>query len=104
MSKHDSYKTNAFILEVGSRAVLALSADSIAQARDLCTQHWFMDELGSYRSGGRAVWDGAAELTIRCANPCEAAKLDVALAMECARGEHDGFLFAFLVPLDAIPQ
>jgi hypothetical protein len=26
------------------------------------------------------------------------------LATECARGEYDGFIFAFLVALDAIPQ
>jgi hypothetical protein len=104
MSKHDSNKTTAFVLEVGKRAVLALSAASIGQARDFCAQDWFVEELGSYRSGGRAIWDGAAELTIRCASPQEAAELDVALATECARGEYDGFIFAFLVALDAIPQ
>jgi hypothetical protein len=43
-------------------------------------------------------------LKIRGANAGEAGKLEAALATERARGEHNGYIFAFLVPVDALPQ
>jgi hypothetical protein len=55
------------------------------------------------RTGSR-FWDGASELKIRGANAGEAAKLEAALETECAHGEHNGYIFAFLVPVDALPQ
>jgi len=102
--QNHSISKRAFVLESGGRAVLAFSADSIRQAADFCTQPSFTAELGAYRSSGRPIWDGTSELTIRCANPGEAAKLEIALEIELARGEYNGFTFAFLVPVDAVRQ
>jgi hypothetical protein len=93
-----------FVLESSGRAVLAFLAGGLEQARDLCSQHWFMDELASYRSCGQPIWDGATGLRIRCANPSEAAEVQVALATERCRKEYDGYVFAFLVPVDASLQ
>jgi len=104
MSRRRSIGQRAFVLEAGGRAVLVFSADSIRQAADFCAQEWFTADLGAYRSNGQPIWDGASELKIRDANADEAAKLEVALETERARGEHDGYIFAFLVPVDAIPQ
>jgi hypothetical protein len=104
MSRRQSIGRRAFALEIGERTVLAFSAASIRQATDFCAQEWFTAELGAYRSSGQPIWDGASELKIRCASPCEAAKLEAALATERARGEYDGYIFAFLVPVDAVPQ
>jgi hypothetical protein len=93
-----------FVLESSGRAVLALLADGLEQARELCSQHWFMDELASYRSCGHPIWDGATGLRIRSAKPCEAAEVQIALATERCRKEYDGYVFAFLVPVDASLQ
>jgi hypothetical protein len=104
MSRRQSIRQRAFVMEAGGRAVLAFSADSIRQATDFCAQEWFTAELGAYRSNGQPIWDGASELKIRGANAGEAAKLEAALETERARGEHNGYIFAFLVPVDALPQ
>jgi hypothetical protein len=90
-----------FVLESSGRAVLAFLADGLEQARDLCSQHWFMDELASYRSYGHPIWDGTADLRIRGADPSEAAEVQIALAGEQCRKEHDGYVFVFFVPIDA---
>jgi hypothetical protein len=91
----------SFVLETGGRAVLAFSARSMAQAQDLCSQAWFVEELASYRSCGRPIWDGIAELRIRSANPAETAELQIAKATERARKEYEGYVFVFLVAVDA---
>jgi hypothetical protein len=91
----------SFVLETGGRAVLAFSARSMAHAKDLCSQHWFVKELASYRSYGRPIWDGAAELRMRCASASEAAELEIATAGERARREYEGYVFVFFVAVDA---
>jgi hypothetical protein len=104
MSRRQHNRKRAFVLEVGGRAVLVFPADDARLAADFCAQDWFTAELGAYRSGAQPIWDGKAELTIRCADLREAAKLDLALETELVRGEYDGYIFAFLVPIDAAPQ
>jgi hypothetical protein len=79
-------------------------AGGIEQARDFCSQDWFMDELASYRSCGHPIWDGSTSLRIRCATPSEATEVRIALATERCRKEYDGYVFAFLVPVDASLQ
>jgi hypothetical protein len=93
-----------FVLVSSGRAVLAFLADGLEQARDFCSQDWFMDELASYRSCGTPIWDGTSDLRIRGAKPCEAAEVQIALATERCRKEYDGYVFAFLVPVDASLQ
>ncbi len=90
-----------FVLEVGGRAVLALFADDIEDARTFCSQGWFWNELAIYRASGCPILDSASDLRIRTANPCEVAKLHLALGLERFRKEYDGYVFAFLVPVDA---
>ncbi|WP_213742174.1 hypothetical protein [Bradyrhizobium sp. dw_411] len=91
----------AFVLEVGGRAVLALFAGDIEHARTFCSQDWFWGELATYRSGGRPIWDSTSDLRIRHAKPCEVTELHIALELEQFRREYDGYVFAFLVPVDA---
>jgi hypothetical protein len=90
-----------FVLEAGGHAVLAFLAGDVEQARELCAQDWFVEELASYRSSGRPIWNGVAELKIRRANTCEAAELRIALSGERAREEYEGYVFVFFVPVDA---
>jgi hypothetical protein len=104
MSRRHQIKHRSFVLEIGGRAVLALTAGSLAEARRLCSENWFAEELSAYRSGGRPVWDGSTEFIVRQAAADEATELEIALSTERARKEYDGLIFAFLVPLDAPPQ
>jgi hypothetical protein len=101
MSRRQHTAEQGFVVETGGRAVLAFLAGGIEQARNLCTQDWFAEELASYRSCGLPLWDGTAELRIRRANACEAAEVRIALAGECARKEYQGYVFVFFVPVDA---
>ena len=89
------------MLEIDGRAVLALVGDGIEQAKELCSQAWFREELGSYHSRGNPIWDGEAKLSLRRASLREAAELEAALGSERARGEFEGYVFVFLVPVDS---
>jgi hypothetical protein len=99
--KRPTIEQQEFVLESSGRPVLAFLADGLEQARGLCSQHWFMDELASYRSCGQPVWDGTADLRIRYANPSEATEVQIALATERCRKEYDGYVFVFFMPVDA---
>jgi hypothetical protein len=101
MRKRQNIRPQIFVLEISGRAVLAFPADGIAAAKELCSQSWFTEELGTYRSCGHRLWDGMAELKIRAANVREAAELQIDLAKERARDEYEGYVFTFLVRLDA---
>ena len=90
----------SFVLDIDGRPLLALSSSSIECARAMCSEAWFIEELASYRSAGRPIWNGEAEMRVRLANTDEATKLEIARMQERARGEHAGHAFAFLVPLD----
>ena len=91
-------------MEIGGRPVLALAGSGIEQAKELCSQAWFLEELGCYRSRGNPIWDGEANFTFRHASAREAAELQVALRSAQARGEFEGYVFVFLVPLDSALQ
>ncbi|HEY3790202.1 MAG TPA: hypothetical protein VGM09_00100 [Bradyrhizobium sp.] len=104
MSRRQNVREKGFVLETGGRALLAFMAGGLEQARCLCSEDWFVEELASYRSSGRPIWDGSAELKIRRANPTEAAEIQIALTGELARREYEGYVFAFFVPVDAEPQ
>jgi hypothetical protein len=101
MSRRQNIKEKGFVVETGGRALLAFRAGGLEQARNLCGEAWFVEELASYRSGGRPIWDGAAELRVRRATTAEAAEIQIALTAELVRKEYEGYMFAFLVPVDA---
>jgi hypothetical protein len=104
MSERQRTVKSAFVLEIGGRAVLVFPAGGPRQATEFCEQDWFAAELRTYRSRGQPIWDGTTTPTIRRADAREAAKLDMALESELLRGEYDGYIFAFLVPVDTPPQ
>ena len=93
-----------FVLEIGGRPVLALVCGNIKQARALCSEAWFVEELASYRTCGKPIWDGEAELFVRRADAREAMELEIAIRVEQMRKEYEGYAFTFFVPVDAIPQ
>ncbi len=91
------------MLEIGGRPILVLSSRNLARARELCSEAWLLEELASYGSSDEPIWDGSEELEVRSADAREAAMLQAALGLELARGEYEGHVFAFLVPIDPIP-
>jgi hypothetical protein len=99
MAKHKAAESS-FVLEINGRAILALSAISMQEARKLCSQHWFFDELTRHRSAGSPIWDGTSQLTLRAARPKERTALQLARCTEIAREELDDVVFAFLIALD----
>jgi hypothetical protein len=101
MSRRQKVKQRGFVLETDGRALLAFSAGNIEQARALCAEEWFVEELASYRSQGHPIWDGSAALRIRCASASEAAEIQIALTTELVRKEYEGYVFVFFVPVDA---
>jgi len=101
MSRRQNIGEKGFVLETGGRALLAFMAGGIEQAKQLCAEDWFIEELASYRSSGHPIWDGSAELKIRRPNSTEAAEIQIALTGELARKEYEGYVFVFLVPVDA---
>jgi hypothetical protein len=100
MSRRQNIKEKGFVLEKGGRPVLAFMASGLERARSLCTEHWFTEELASYKSNGQPVWDGSTGFRVRRANPSEAAEIEAALTGELARKEYEGYLFVFFVPVD----
>ena len=89
------------MLEIEGRAVLALMSSNVDQARKLCSEDWLLEELASYRSCGLPIWDGMAELSVRPAGTREAARLEAAYRIEQCRKEYEGYVFAFLIPVDS---
>ena len=104
MSNRRNPEKQGFVLEIGGRPVLALAGHGIEQARALCSETWFLEELGGYRSRGNPIWDGEAKMSLRHASLRETAELEVALRSERAWGEFEGYVFVFLVPVDPVLQ
>jgi hypothetical protein len=104
MQRQPKLRAKDFVLEIGGRAILAFRAGSRRAALGFCAEEWFLSELASYRSGGCQLWSGQRDFTIRRARAAEAALLQIALTTEIARGEYEGDIFAFLVPVDALVQ
>jgi hypothetical protein len=101
MSRRQNIKQQGFVLETGGRALMAFLAGNLGQARALCSEDWFVEELASYRSQGHRIWDGSTELQIRRASAPEVAEIQIALTTELVRKEYEGYVFVFFVPIDA---
>ncbi len=75
-----------FTVEVSRRPVLVFSEEDRAAAEELLASAIGPD-LHEFEEDGRPVWDGVDELTVREANPEEAARWEEGLA---EAGEDDG--------------
>jgi hypothetical protein len=104
MSRRRDITREGFVLEADGRAILAFYAEDLEDARNLCSQPWFTGELATFRSCGRPLWDSNRGLSLRRVGVAEDAELQIALTAEIARGEYEGTIFAFFVPIDAPVQ
>ncbi|WP_230530929.1 hypothetical protein [Microvirga roseola] len=94
-------------LEIAGRAVAVTNADG-DQARELFLSESFKDDLISFKSEGRSLWDGSADLTIRTASEDEIDAFNEALdedEVEDSDEDYDNDLdidVVFLVSIDEI--
>jgi hypothetical protein len=94
-------------LEIAGKAVAVTNADG-DQARELFLSESFKDDLKSFKSGGRSLWDGSAALTTRPASEEEIDAFTEALDEEDDVEDDDDYDddldidVVFLVPIDEI--
>jgi hypothetical protein len=94
-------------LEIAGRAVAVTNADE-DQARDLFLSESFKDDLMSFKSEGRPLWDGSAALTTRSASEDEIDAFNEALDEEDEDEQEDDtdddldIDVVFLVSIDEI--
>lgn len=62
---------HAFVAEVNGKAVIAFQAKNKAEARAFVESQSMKKEIRSMTHCGKRIWDKAAELRIRAANPAE---------------------------------
>ena len=89
-----------FAIEVGGTPVVAFEASGQRQARELCREAWFLDELVLLKSNGRPVYTNGSSLKVRSANAIEVQTYRE--AAKTAKPSDDLFL-AYLVSLDGRP-
>jgi hypothetical protein len=68
-------------LEIAGKAVAVTNADG-EQARELFFSESFKEDLTSFKSEGRSLWDGSAALTVRPASEDEIDAFNEALDEE----------------------
>ena len=95
-------------LEIAGRAVAVTNADE-DQARDLFLSESFKDDLMSFKSEGRPLWDGSADLATRSASEDEIDAFNEALDEDDEDEDEDDNIdddldidVVFLVSIDEI--
>ena len=94
-------------LEIDGKAVAVTNADE-GQARELFLSESFKDDLKSFKSEGRSLWDGSAALTTRPASENEIDAFYEALDEEDEAEDDDDYDddldidVVFLVSIDEI--
>jgi hypothetical protein len=81
-------------VENDNRAIVALEATCLAEARHLIKERWFQIRVTKQTTNGIPVWDGKAKLRIRPATEVE---------VEALGETHGDFTLTFLVDLDGSP-
>lgn len=96
-------------LEIDGKAIAVTNADD-EQARELFLSECFKDDLLSFMSEGRPLWDGSAALTTRAASEDEIDAFNEALEEEYEDDEEDepneglDIDVVFLVSIDEIDE
>ena len=90
-----------FSIEVGGTPVVAFEASGQRQARELCREAWFLDELVLLKSNGRPVYTRGSSLKVRSANAIEVQTYREEAAKTAKPS--DNLFLAYLVSLDGRP-
>ena len=93
----DAPQGRVFILEIDQRPIVAFVATTLKEAFELAREDWLRNNLRILKSGNKPLWDGAAKINVRSAQPNEVAtyKADVS---ELGNGDELGM--SFVVELD----
>ena len=75
-----------FTLEIDGTAIAVIDSDE-ASARDLFTCDGFKEDIRTMTSGGKPLWDGASDLTVRAATEDETEMFEDALAEDDGEGD-----------------
>jgi hypothetical protein len=86
-----------YIVEINNRAIVALEATCLAEARHLIGERWFQMRVTTQTINGIPVWDGKARLRIRSATEVEVETLRATQSSQSTRGD---FTLTYLVELD----
>lgn len=97
-------RKRCFTLEINHKPVLVLSESSLSSATKRTSENWFLQELEQMRSNGSPILGARDKRMIRPANPGECAKLELERSLDHVRGEDTKYAFAFLIPIDAVPN
>lgn len=92
-----------YILEIAGKAIAITNADQ-DQAHELFMSEDFKDDLKSFSSEGKPLWDGSSPLTIRRATDDEIEAFDEAMEddedFDDEDDEEDGIDVMFLALID----
>ncbi|WP_210497299.1 hypothetical protein [Microvirga antarctica] len=92
-----------YILEIAGKAIAITNADQ-DQAHELFMSEDFKDDLKSFSSEGKPLWDGSTQLTIRRATDDEIEAFDEAMEddeeFDDEDDEEDGIDVMFLALID----
>jgi hypothetical protein len=86
-----------YVVVIEDRPLVAFKGVSLAEARPLILEQWFLDELKSQTSEGTPLWDGTAKLVVRTATGAEVKMAGEAIN---ASNETDELQLAYLVKVD----
>jgi hypothetical protein len=88
-----------YVVEVQGRPLVAFKAVSLAEARQLINERWFLEELNCETSEGVPLWQGTAKLVVRAATGAEA---EIAAPAMNATKEADELHLFYLVRIDRL--
>jgi hypothetical protein len=63
-----SQPARVYVISASERPLVAFEATSRREAKELCKEEWFREELLSLRSGNLQIWNGEDALTARAAD------------------------------------
>jgi hypothetical protein len=86
-----------YVVQVNGRGVVAFTAISYAEARELLKERWFLTELKARTSSGVPLLDDKAKLSIRTATTGE---IETTAEAFSTAPQLDGLALAYLVKLD----
>jgi hypothetical protein len=94
-----SQPARVYVICASERPLVAFEAISRREAKELCKEEWFREELLSLRSENLQIWNGEDALTARAAEPDEVLAFQKAQRAPGKKAA-DGILLAYLIPVN----
>ena len=88
-----------YVAEIAGRAIVAFEAEDEGAAQARLADRGFRRDLYVFRSGDRALWDGASEIRLRTAFPAEVETWQANKTVAGPTEDLGRYQRAFLVPV-----